>query len=306
MKMMMTPKIPMGRRKRMRSSAAVWSWVRSGSMTRTGWTWAGACVVFGVVAPAVRGEVSADVLQGGECLLKRLEDGGVDGGHLLLNAEPIGRQIAGDVKELAGDDVSDSADDDEGEDAGDGTARTRGTRRASRRLTAGVNRKASVRAKARGMRRSRAKKRVRTVSASTRKGVTRENSLVRACDMRPHGAVMGDSLVRASIHQDRGLLWKDCGRGIRPPNNEGPAANGWPSGRELICGLVRRRGLEPLCLAALAPQASASANFATSAICPRAETAGSGKQSEGKYNICNRCCGVCSVKDRALRVFALI
>ena len=31
------------------------------------------------------------------------------------------------------------------------------------------------------------------------------------------------------------------------------------------CGLVRRRGLEPLCLAALAPQASASANFATSA-----------------------------------------
>ena len=29
--------------------------------------------------------------------------------------------------------------------------------------------------------------------------------------------------------------------------------------------MVRRRGLEPLCLAALAPQASASANFATSA-----------------------------------------
>ncbi len=35
--------------------------------------------------------------------------------------------------------------------------------------------------------------------------------------------------------------------------------------RDLILGLVRRRGLEPLCLAALAPQASASANFATSA-----------------------------------------
>src|SRR5258708_33446664 len=34
-----------------------------------------------------------------------------------------------------------------------------------------------------------------------------------------------------------------------------------------MCGLVRRRGLEPLCLAALAPQASASANFATSALC---------------------------------------
>src|SRR5271170_4886353 len=36
---------------------------------------------------------------------------------------------------------------------------------------------------------------------------------------------------------------------------------------EKMCGLVRRRGLEPLCLAALAPQASASANFATSALC---------------------------------------
>ena len=35
-----------------------------------------------------------------------------------------------------------------------------------------------------------------------------------------------------------------------------------------MCGLVRRRGLEPLCLAALAPQASASANFATSALSP--------------------------------------
>ena len=35
---------------------------------------------------------------------------------------------------------------------------------------------------------------------------------------------------------------------------------------EKMCGLVRRRGLEPLCLAALAPQASASANFATSAL----------------------------------------
>jgi hypothetical protein len=33
---------------------------------------------------------------------------------------------------------------------------------------------------------------------------------------------------------------------------------------------VRRRGLEPLCLAALAPQASASANFATSAMRPDA------------------------------------
>jgi hypothetical protein len=51
-----------------------------------------------------------------------------------------------------------------------------------------------------------------------------------------------------------------------------------------MCGLVRRRGLEPLCLAALAPQASASANFATSALNWQTETR-SGEQSEGKYNI---------------------
>ena len=154
------------------------------------------------------------------------------------------------------------------------TARTRGTRRASRRLTAGVSRKASVRAKARGMRRSRAKKRVRTVRASTRKGVTRENSLVRACDMRPHVAVMGEILVRASIHQEARAALDGLRRGIRSANNEGQPRTVGPSQMRSICGLVRRRGLEPLCLAALAPQASASANFATSAICPRAETAG--------------------------------
>jgi hypothetical protein len=36
--------------------------------------------------------------------------------------------------------------------------------------------------------------------------------------------------------------------------------------KSFVFRLVRRRGLEPLCLAALAPQASASANFATSAF----------------------------------------
>ena len=46
-------------------------------------------------------------------------------------------------------------------------------------------------------------------------------------------------------------------------------------------GLVRRRGLEPLCLAALAPQASASANFATSALFLDARSVRCGKQSEG-------------------------
>src|SRR6266478_8180612 len=63
------------------------------------------------------------------------------------------------------------------------TATTRGRRRASRRLTAGVRRKARVRAKAKGMRSSRAKYRIRTVTASTRKGPTRENSVLRGCDM---------------------------------------------------------------------------------------------------------------------------
>src|ERR1700733_13283803 len=81
------------------------------------------------------------------------------------------------------------------------TARTRGTRRVSRRLTAGANRKASVRAKAKGMSSSRAKKRMRTVTASTRKGVTLENSVLRAWDIRPRGDEWMEWLVRARIHQ---------------------------------------------------------------------------------------------------------
>src|SRR5882757_7023352 len=52
-KTMTTPKVPMGRRKRIRISVADWSWVRSGSMTRTGWTCAGACWVLGVAGPAL-------------------------------------------------------------------------------------------------------------------------------------------------------------------------------------------------------------------------------------------------------------
>lgn len=50
--------------------------------------------------------------------------------------------------------------------------------------------------------------------------------------------------------------------------------------------MVRRRGLEPLCLAAQAPQACASANFATSALCLDAWWGAScGEQSEDKYTI---------------------
>src|ERR1700733_11951228 len=53
-----------------------------------------------------------------------------------------------------------------------------------------------------------------------------------------------------------------------------------------MCGLVRRRGLEPLCLAAQAPQACASANFATSALCLDAWWGAScGEQSGDQYTI---------------------
>jgi hypothetical protein len=60
-----------------------------------------------------------------------------------------------------------------------------------------------------------------------------------------------------------------------------------PLGRERRnVGLVRRRGLEPLCLAALAPQASASANFATSAGSLTRVWSGRGDvQSRGEYTI---------------------
>ena len=47
--------------------------------------------------------------------------------------------------------------------------------------------------------------------------------------------------------------------------SEEPTGLGWLCMKTCCPELVRRRGLEPLCLAALAPQASASANFATSA-----------------------------------------
>jgi hypothetical protein len=43
----------------------------------------------------------------------------MDGSHLSLDAEAIGRKVAGDVEKLAGDDVPDSADDGEGDDADD-------------------------------------------------------------------------------------------------------------------------------------------------------------------------------------------
>jgi len=83
------------------------------------------------------------------------------------------------------------------------TAMTRGTRRASRRLTAGASRKARVRARAKGIRSSRAKNRMRTVTASTRKGPTLENSLLRAWDIQPRGTGWVEWLVGARIHQRR-------------------------------------------------------------------------------------------------------
>jgi hypothetical protein len=64
-------------------------------------------------------EIRADVLNRGESPFEGLPGGRVDGSYFLLDAETISGKIAGEVEELAGDDVSDSADDGEGEHAGD-------------------------------------------------------------------------------------------------------------------------------------------------------------------------------------------
>jgi len=76
------------------------------------------------------GDVAADALDGGEGLLEGLFGGGVDGGHLALDIEAVGREGAGDVEKLAGDNVADAKDAEEGhdtdqcdgEDAGDTSA----------------------------------------------------------------------------------------------------------------------------------------------------------------------------------------
>ena len=57
----------------------------------------------------------------------------------------------------------------------------------------------------------------------------------------------------------------DSPKQLQPLNQKGQPQKVDPAKSRVIIELVRRRGLEPLCLAALAPQASASANFATSA-----------------------------------------
>ena len=64
------------------------------------------------------GDVSADAFDCIECLLEGLFCGGVDGGHLALDIEAIGREVVGYVEELARDDVADAEDADEGHDAG--------------------------------------------------------------------------------------------------------------------------------------------------------------------------------------------
>jgi hypothetical protein len=66
------------------------------------------------------GEVSTDVVDGGECFLERLFGWRVDRGYLLLNAKAIGGKVAGDIEELTDNDVSNPADESEGDDAGEG------------------------------------------------------------------------------------------------------------------------------------------------------------------------------------------
>ena len=93
--------------------------MRLGSMTRTGWIcvvaveWSESDVAGG------GGEVSADVIDGGDGFFEGLLGGGVDGGNFLLDVETISGKAAGDIEELTGDDVTDSADEDKGDDAGD-------------------------------------------------------------------------------------------------------------------------------------------------------------------------------------------
>src|ERR1700735_4728600 len=70
------------------------------------------------------------------------------------------------------------------------TVVNRGAAWASRGVTAGANKKASVRAKAKGIRRSRAKKSTRAVTGSAKKGPTLENSVLRARAIRPRRAVI--------------------------------------------------------------------------------------------------------------------
>jgi hypothetical protein len=64
------------------------------------------------------GDVAADALDCVEGFLERLFGGGVDGGHLTLDVEAVGREVVGYVEKLAGDYVADAEDADESHNAG--------------------------------------------------------------------------------------------------------------------------------------------------------------------------------------------
>jgi hypothetical protein len=113
----------------------------------------------------------------------------MDGADFLLDAGSVFGQAAGDVKELAGNDVSDSAEDDEGDDAGDCDCEHTRDAAGFEAADCGGQQKGQGESEGEGDEK-RAKNRMRTVTASTRRGPTLEDSAVRVRDIGPRRARM--------------------------------------------------------------------------------------------------------------------
>src|ERR1700692_90693 len=165
-KTMTTPKVPMGRRKRMENPVVDSNWVWS--MMRTGWTgmrgwvelgagllWTTSPPMSSIALAASSMDWSADEWTEAILSLMLVRYSGRLRATLRswrATTYPTAQMMVKARMPVIA------------------TASTRGTRRDSRRLTAGASRKESVRAKAKRIRSSRAKNRIRTVTASTRKG----------------------------------------------------------------------------------------------------------------------------------------